>query len=90
MLLIELRGELAIVDDEIRTLEAARRMTPDFPDTLLALGRSLFRRGAFEASVRHVKRALRFNPDLLEAKEFLVRVGTLRERMGAEASSIES
>jgi len=51
------------------------------PSSSSNLGDAYYRRGAFDKAVGCFKRALRFNPDLLSAKEQLLRVKAVRDRL---------
>jgi len=79
--LLRLHEELALLDDEISNYELALEIHPEFSDTLHRLAEAYTRRGRFDVAIRCFKRALRFNPDLLAAKEGLLRVRAIKERL---------
>ena len=84
--LLSLREALELLDDEIRTLESAVEINPDFSDNLCNLGDAYTRRGLFDKAISCFKRALRYNPDLMSAKEQMLRVKAIRERISRVAN----
>jgi len=79
--LMALHQRLEAVLQETGDLEAAVKVNPGFSDNLLRLGELYQTSGDFNSAVSAFKRALLANPDLLVAKERLLRLKALRQAM---------
>ncbi len=80
---LDLRGTLEELTADLSRLKEAVELHPDFPDYHLELARRCLAFGMLAESRKHCRKAMRRNPDLLEAGELMRKVSMLASNLPA-------